>query len=60
MSYLHRQALKEPEFVAMLPFLVVKHVFGLGNIASDTANRGYHCLGMKSGLETTPTSIFVP
>ena len=41
MSYLHRQALRIPEFVEMLPFLLVKHVFGLGNIASDAASRGY-------------------
>ena len=41
MAYLHRLALKEPHFVRMLPFLVIKHVFGLGNIASDAASRGY-------------------
>ena len=42
MAHLHRLALQIPEFVDMLPFMVVMHVFGLGNIASDAASRGYH------------------
>ena len=40
--FLHQAALQIPEFREMLPFLLVPHVFGLGNIASDAARRGYH------------------
>ena len=40
--FLHQAALQIPEFREMLPFLLVLHVFGLGNIASDAASRGYH------------------
>ena len=54
-AYLHRLALMIPEFVSMLPFLVVLHTFGLANIASDAASRGYvkvlevvaHSVGVK-------------
>ena len=41
MAFLHQAALDIPEFKEMLPFLLVLHVFGLGNIASDAASRGY-------------------
>ena len=41
LAFLHSQALRIPEFVEMLPFLVAMHCFGLGNIASDAASRGY-------------------
>ena len=55
MVSLHSLALEIPEFVAMLPFLRIMHVFGLGNIASDAASRGYdnvlnvvaHSVGVK-------------
>ena len=55
MVFLHSLALEIPEFVAMLPFLRIMHVFGLGNIASDAASRGYdnvlnvvaHSVGVK-------------
>ena len=44
-----------PEFVSMLPFLVVLHTFGLANVASHAASRGYvkvlevvaHSVGVK-------------
>ena len=41
MQLVHAMALQIPEFVEMLPFLVVSHCFGLGNVASDAASRGY-------------------
>ena len=55
MAFLHSLALEIPEFVEMLPFLRIMHVFGLGNIASDAASRGYdnvlsvvaHSVGVK-------------
>ena len=41
MQIVHTWALQQPRFVAMLPGLVVKHIFGLGNVASDAVSRGY-------------------
>lgn len=41
MQLVHTLALQIPEFREMLPFLVVSHCFGLGNVASDAASRGY-------------------
>ena len=41
LAHLHLLALQQKEFTGLLPFLMVKHVFGLGNIASDAASRGY-------------------
>ena len=35
LAFLHQIALMIPEFVEMLPFLLILHVFGLGNIASE-------------------------
>ena len=41
MQLVHSQALLSPQFRAMLPFLRVRHILGLGNIAADAASRGY-------------------
>ena len=41
MQHVHKLALQYREFVEMLPFLLVLHIFGLGNVASDAASRGY-------------------
>lgn len=41
MAHLHSLAMELPAFVEMLPFILILHVFGLGNIASDAASRGY-------------------
>jgi site-specific DNA-cytosine methylase len=41
MQMVHSIALQYTAFRDMLPFLVVKHCFGLGNVASDAASRGY-------------------
>ena len=41
MQIVHSSALMHPAFVEMLPFLLVLHCFGLGNVASDAASRGY-------------------
>ena len=41
MQLVHAMALQIPEFVEMLPFLIVSHCLGLGNVASDAASRGY-------------------
>jgi hypothetical protein len=42
MQLVHQMALQFPQFVDMLPFMLVEHCFGLGNVASDAASRG-HC-----------------
>ena len=55
LAFLHTLALQLPQFLAMLPFTIVMHCFGLGNLASDAASRGYddvirvvaECLGLK-------------
>ena len=41
MQLVHSIALQIPEFIEILLFLLVKHIFGLGNVASDAASRGY-------------------
>lgn len=41
MQFVHQWALGIPAFQDMLPFFIVKHCFGLGNVASDAASRGY-------------------
>ena len=47
MQFVHTLALEQQAFVEMLPFLLVYHCFGLANVASDAASRGYkHILRM--------------
>ena len=41
LAFLHSLALQLSEFVSLLPFMVVVHCFGLGNLASDACSRGY-------------------
>ena len=41
MQFVHSLALTFEGFKQMLPFLVAMHCFGLGNVASDAASRGY-------------------
>ena len=41
MQFVHTLALQCEGFKQMLPFLIVSHCFGLGNVASDAASRGY-------------------
>ena len=41
MQLIHMLALQFDGFKEMLPFLAVLHCFGLGNVASDAASRGY-------------------
>jgi hypothetical protein len=41
MTFLHSLSLQLTEVTDLLPFLYVRHVFGLGNPASDAASRGY-------------------
>ena len=41
MQFLHARALEIPAFCEMLPFLLVCHILGLGNVASDACSRGY-------------------
>ena len=54
LAHLHQLALQSPEYVEMLPFLVVKPIFVLGNIASNAASRGY-----EDVLKTVATSLGV-
>jgi len=42
MQLVHQMALQSPQFVDMLPVLLVKHCFGLGNVASGAVSRGYN------------------
>ena len=41
MQLIQAMVLQIPESVDMLPFLIVSHCLGLGNVASDAASRGY-------------------
>jgi len=41
MQLVHAMALQSEAFREMLPFLVVMHCYGLGNVASDAVSRGY-------------------
>ena len=41
MTFLHSLSLQLTEVTDLLPFLYIRHVFGLGNPASDAASRGY-------------------